>query len=345
MLPPLLSICIPSYNRPKQLSELLGSVDARPDDVEIVVGEDCAPKQSEVRERVNAFQRASPYRVTYYENERNLGYDGNLRELIRRAGGEFVLFMGDDDLFVAGQLNPFLDFVRANRDVSYFLRSYYGRPPAGHSDGTLEQFKYLPSARRLPPGIETCVFLFKRTVSIAGVTFKRSRALDFSTNRFDGTLLYQLYLVAEIALTDPTMYCDIPVAIAIQSYRLDNPQFGTASAEKSSFTPGTVTAANSVNFTKGYFTISRYVDTKYGIDTTTLIQRDLSKFSYPFLSIQRKRGRREFPSYVRLLARETGIARTWHYYFYSAALWLFGERFCDAAIQRLKKLIGHTPRL
>ncbi|MCG2659080.1 MAG: hypothetical protein L6437_02390, partial [Kiritimatiellae bacterium] len=71
----------------------------------------------------------------------------------------------------------------------------------------------------------------------------------------------------------------------------------------------------------------------------------LSRYSYPFLSIQRKRGRREFLKYAIQLARETRLNQTWHYYFYSAALWLFGEQLCDTGIVYLKKMIGHTPRL
>lgn len=337
----LLSICIPSYNRPNQLGCLLASIDACPGDIEIVIGEDCAPGRVQVGNIVRAFESHSPYPVTYHENEQNLGFDGNLRKLISRAQGEFVLFMGDDDLFMAGKLDLFIDFIIANRNVSYILRSYYGR----HPDGSLEQFKYLPATRRFAPGVDTCVFLFKRTVSIAGVAFKRARALDYATDRFDGTLLYQLYLVAEIALHDPTIYCDIPVAIAIQSFRLDNPQFGAASAEQGKFKPGKVTTQNSVNFTKGFFVISKYIDEKYGLDTTTLIRRDLSKYAYPFLSIQRKRGRREFLKYVIQLARETRLNQTWHYYFYSTALWLVGEKLCDKGIVWAKRLIGHTPRL
>lgn len=337
----LLSICIPSYNRPEQLSLLLESIDAKPGGIEIVVGEDFSPNRLKVREQVERFRQTSIYPVHYHENEQNLGYDGNIRRLIERARGEFVLFMGDDDWFAPGKLGPYLEFLRANRDVSYVLRSYY----AQHPDGTLEEFKYCPATQRFAPGIETCVFLYKRTVSICGVTFKRERALHYATDRFDGTLLYQLYLVAEVALHDPTIYCDIPVGVAAQSFRYDNPRFGTAPAEQGAFKPGKVTAQNSVSFTKGFFVISKFIDEKYSLDTTTLIRRDLSKYAYPFLSIQRKRGRREFWRYALQLARETGINQTWHYYFYMAALWLLGESLCDKGIMWIKRMVGHTPRL
>lgn len=343
MTPPsiLLSICIPSYNRPDSLVRLLDSVDVHPGQIEIVIGEDKSPRRTEVRARVKEFCSRSPYPVNYYENANNLGYDGNLRGLIPRARGEFVLFMGDDDWFAPGKLDPYLEFLRANRDVGYILRSYYAK----HPGGTMEAFKYCPATRRFTPGVETCVFLYKRTVSICGVTFKRECALNYATDRFDGMLLYQLYLVAEISLHEPTIYCDIPVGVAAQSFRDDNPQFGAAVAEKSIFQPGKVTVQNSVNFTKGFFTISQYIDHKYDLNTTALIRRDLSKYSYPFLSIQRKRGRREFWRYALQLARETGINQTWHYYFYMMALWFLGEALCDKGILWIKRFIGHTPHL
>ncbi len=339
--PFLLSICVPSYNRPESLARLLESIDARPDAIEIVIAEDAAPLRLQVKERVRAFCRQSSYRLNYYENDRNLGYDANLRGLIAHSQGEFVLFMGDDDLFLPGRLDPYLEFLKTNRDVGYVLRSYVAQQP----DGNVEEFKYFPTTRRFAPGVETCVLLFKRTVSLSGITFKRERALVYATDQFDGTLLYQLYLVAEISLRDPTIYCDLPVTIAVQSFRDNNPQFGSAEAEKKNFQPGKVTAQNSVNFTKGFFAISSFVDQKYGLNTTTLIRRNLSKYAYPFLSIQRKHGRREFLAYVVLLARETGLNQTWHYYFYSLALWLLGESLCDKGIRWAKRLVGHTPRL
>lgn len=342
MTPPiLLSICIPSYNRPESLVRLLDSVDVHLGQIEIVIGEDKAPRRTEVRARLKEFCSRSPYPVNYYENENNLGYDGNLRGLISRARGEFVLFMGDDDRFVPGKLDLYLEFLLANRDVSYVLRSYF----AEHPDGKLETFKYLPATRRFTPGVETCVFLFKRTVSICGVTFKRDRALNYATDRFDGLLLYQLYLVAEISLHEPTIYCDIPFGVVAQSFRDDKPQFGAAVAEKGNFQAGKITAQNSINFTKGFFAISQYIDEKHGLNTTALIRRDLSKYAYPFLSIQRKRGRPEFCRYALQLARETGINQTWHYYFYMAALWLFGEDLCDKGIVSIKRLVGYTPHL
>ena len=336
----LMSICIPSYNRVKELERLLRSVDCDPAVVEIVICEDAAPLRVGVRETVKAFISRSPYKVVYEENKENLGYDGNIRRLIEVASGEFVLFMGDDDRFIPGALDKFIAFLSVHRGVGYVLRSYY----AEHPDGTLEPFQYCKTVRYFEPSVETCVFLFKRTVSIAGVTFKRSSALAVATERFDGTLLYQLHLVLEVGFTEPSVFCNIPVAVMAQTYRDDKPQFGAA-AKESRFQPGKVTPTNSITFTQGFFEIANAFDEKHGVHTSSLIAVDLSKYSYPILSIQRKNGVCRFIKYSIRLARETPINKTWHYYVYALALVLFGEAFCDKSIVWVKRRIGHTPRL
>jgi len=337
----LLSICIPSYNRPEQLEKLLLTVDCYPEQIEIVICEDAAPRRKEVRDVVDRFCRASKYNVVYSETPSNFGYDGNIRRLIEMASGVFVLFMGDDDWFKAGELNKYLTFLQENSDVGYILRSYFSM----HPDGSLEPFRYLPAQKRFPPGPETCAWLFKRSVSISGVTFKRESALRYATNEFDGTLLYQLHLVLEICLHEESVCSDIAVAITAQTYRDDKPQFGASIKEKGRYEPGTVTFDNSINFTKGFFEISRAFDKKHNLHISELIRRDLSKYSYPFLSIQRKRGLVPFLSYSYRLARETKINATWHYYLFTLTLAFFGEHFCDRVILLIKKRLGYTPGL
>jgi len=337
----LLSICIPSYNRPELLKVLLESIDCDPGRTEIVIREDKAPRRAEVRAAVQAFATTSPFRVFYEENETNLGYDGNLRRLIDAAKGDFVLFMGDDDWFQPGQLGKYLDFLEGHRDVGYVLRSFY----SAHPDGELEAFHYLPRTTRLRSGIETCAWLFKRSVSISGVTFRRSSIVRLATDEFDGTLLYQVYLAAEVSYAEPSIYCEIPAAVARQSFRDDLPNFGVAEAERSRYQPGSVTVQNSINFTKSYFEISRAFDTKHGTDLTARIRLDLSKYAYPFLSIQRKRGWLAFWKYSRRLAAETQLDATWHYTFYVLALLFLGERVCDKGIMCIKRLLGRTPSL
>ncbi len=119
--------------------------------------------------------------------------------------------------------------------------------------------------------------------------------------------------------------------------------FGTSEAEKSRFTPGSVSHDNSINFTKAYFEVTSYLDKQHGTNLTKLVRFDLSKYSYPFLSIQRKRGIPSFLCYARRLEVEAEFGCTVYYFVYKWALVLFGERTCDKFIYRIKNIVGHTP--
>jgi len=336
---PLLSICIPSYNRPRQISNLLLSIDCDPKNIEIVVCEDRSPQREQIRSAVELFTSQSPYKVRYLENEINLGFDGNLRKLVELAAGRFVMFMGDDDLFVPGALNRFLQFISEHEDKKYILRSYI----VVHPDGCIENFRYLRNTTVLPPGEETVAWLFKRSVTICGFTISRDDAFRVSTTELDGTLLYQVYLMAQVCLEHESIYCDFPVVQAVQSFRDDKPMFGSSEAEKSRYTPGTVSQDNSINFTKAYFELTEYLDQQHGTRLTSRVKTDLSKYSYPFLSIQRKRGLGSFLQYAKRLESEVGFGCTPYYFLYKWGLVLLGEKFCDRLILYVKKAYGATP--
>ena len=336
----LLSICIPSYNRPFELKRLLESIDCDSNDIEIVISEDYSPLRNEIIEVIENFSKITVYEVKYFENKINIGYDANIRKLIDLAIGEFVVFMGDDDRFYPNALDKYINFVKENSHVGYILRSYYSE----HPNGKLELFRYLPKSKLLEPTLSNCSFLYKRTVSIAGVTFKRDKAIELSTSKFDGTLLYQLYIVLEITYKNASAYCDIPFAIVAQTFRLDKPYFGTSKSE-TKFTVGKVTPENSIAFTKGFFEISEYFDSKYNQNITKSIRLDLSKYSYPILSIQRKNGFFKFLNYSFNLSNETKINTSIYFYIYTFSLLFLGEKICDKIILNIKNRLGYTPSL
>ena len=336
---PFLSICIPSYNRPNELQNLLASVDCNPAEVEVVICEDLAPKRDEVRAKVSAFAASSAYQIHYYENPTNRGFDGNLRRLVECATGQYIMFMGDDDLFVPCALDPFIAFVKQHCDKPYVLRSYLTE----HPDGRTEFFRYLPKSEVLAAGETTVAWLFKRSVSLCGFTISREKAVQLATTDLDGTLLYQIYLMAQVCLQNESIYCDIPITNAVQTFRGDKPMFGNSEAEKSRFTPGTVSHDNSINFTKAYFEVTEYLDKQHGTNLTQKVRIDLSKYSYPFLSIQRKRGIASFLRYAKRLETEVGFGCTAYFHLYKWALVLFGERTCDRLIGVIKRRLGHTP--
>ena len=105
----------------RRFLSLLNSIDCFSDDISVLVCEDFSPKRFEIRDIVLSFSQSSELNVSYFENERNLGYDANLRNLLHKSNGIYTMFMGDDDLFIPGELANFLLSFHLIMIASIFL--------------------------------------------------------------------------------------------------------------------------------------------------------------------------------------------------------------------------------
>lgn len=332
---PFISVCIPSFNRPEELFRLLKTVDSNPDDTQIVVCEDNAPKRLEVRARVEEFTKESEYAVKYIENEVNKGYDWNVRDFITQADGEYIVFCDDDSCFVAGALDKLIAFLKNHRELGYVLRRT--RTPHVGND-----MRYFPETRFFEPGVETYQMLYRKSVIIAGFTFKREWAIDTMTDQFDGTLLYQLYVLAEICLKHPSAYWDEPITEKLPT----NTEFyfGMSEKEKGLYGPKKVSVRNSMNFVFSFMKISRFIDEKYGLSSTKYVKKDISKYSYPILAFLMKKNRWEMLKGANAMIKE-GLGCSIYFYLYVVGLLFFGTKYCDRLIVNIKHHLGHTPHL
>lgn len=337
---PFISICILSYNRPEPLNRLLHTIDTRrTDEIELVVCEDCSPRQREIREVVETFRATQPYPVLYFENEKNLGYDGTLCELVKRANGTWLVFMGDDDEFVAGAFDKVIDFLECHPQLGYVLKSHY----TIYDEKRKERFRYYGGTTFFPPGIDAYIELFRKSVFIAGFMIRREYAAPFVTDRFDGTMLIQLYLLAEVVLRHPSAYLDEPFT---QQYASHEHNVGDVmfDRETKKFIPRRPTLEISLNFLKSFSAITDYIDLTHHINSTPLIKKDMSKYFYPNLAVHRDAGPRTFFEYVWEL-NKLGFNSSFYYYVYVILLALLGKRVCDWGICTLKRMLGRTPRL
>ena len=334
----LVSIAIPAYNRPLELLRLLESIDStQSEKIEIIICEDKSPKREEINDAVKKFTSQTNYKVKYFENEINLGYDKNLKELVSKSSGDFIVFMGDDDTFIPNALDKQITFLENNNSLGYMLKSHQHI----FKDGRIEKFRYFDGNQFFKAGENTYIELFRKSVFISGFTINRNYIQDLLVDDFDGTLLFQLYLLAEVSINYDCAYFDTPLTQALEE---GIPFFGNSESEKGLYTPGTITIENSLNFLKGFFKITSFIDTKYNIKSTDKIKRDMSKYFYPSLAIQREKGLKEFFRYVKEL-NIIGFNITVYYYIYITALVLLGKKNCDSVIVFLKKILGKTPKL
>lgn len=334
-----ISICIPSYNRPKTLKRLLDSIDAKDySSVEIVVCEDKSPSRELIRDVVNDFKRTTKYSLVYVENENNLGFDGNWRELSVKASGEYLLYMGDDDAFIPGQLDVFIKWLKDHPEPYYILRSYIRK--YGENGKNIEYFRYYDDDKFFAPGEDGYKAFFMKSISMSGYTIKRSCSLEFLNNEINDTLLYQLYLLAEVCFKYPSAYCNTPCAILIS----DQVQlFGNSKIERGKYTPGQGVGTN-LNFIKSYFRIAEYIDNKHGTNVSSYIKNEYSKYSFYTIAGKRIYGVKIFNEHVKQL-RSIGLDSSFYFNIYYIGLLIFGVKPCMWLIRTIKKIMGRSLHL
>lgn len=340
----LISICIPTYNRPLQLKRMLESIDTtKVDDIDIVISENCSPKQKETREVVGQYQKTHPYEIHYYENERNLGYDKNIRAAVARATGRFCVFFSDDDMAMPGALDDYIEFVRSHQDVGYILRSWRGYKNPEQTEW--QDFRYYSTDREFPAGRDTAIELFNKSVFLSGFTIRQEYAKDYVIDALDGSLLYQMYLLLQVCRRYPSAYSRILVSKAFPETNKVN-YFGTGDGEEGYKDGAAMTGENTVNFVKWYVRFFNYVEFEFKDGTGKALLLDFSNMIYPTMAKQLKvnPSKKAFKAFCGKLF-DAGIVKTSKSKAYYYGLLIFGVKFCDWLVSTIKKVLGRRPKL
>ena len=128
----LLSICIPTYNRPDELKALYQSflcraLDEYGDQIEVVVCDNSDEKNAYLNQAILGSA------VLYYKNETNVGFGGNLIRCVREATGEFIWIISDDDLILWDGFKRLMDCLKTASDdgIDLILLPYHFRNVVG----------------------------------------------------------------------------------------------------------------------------------------------------------------------------------------------------------------------
>jgi abequosyltransferase len=337
----ILSVCIPSFNRPNELGRLLDSILGQSEnlDIEVLIAEDQSPRRLEIEGVVlDKIKQYPTINIRLLLNSTNLGYDGNLRNLILNATGEFCMFFGDDDILEDNVLKDFVNLLVQRSNTGFVLRSWVEVDLNGQITSIQ---RYYPSDRNFGAGISTVVEFFRKSVFISGLTVNRKYALEIETSELDGTLLYQLYLLCGILNSKEGYYFSRILAQRVSGA----PHFfGTAEAERGKFSPGKLEYKDSLQFMKSFITIVSFVEKKFNISLKRQVTRDLSRYSYGFLSLQRDNGLFVFAKYSFGLYK-IGYGCTVYFYIYILLLSIFGKTNMDGIISQIKSRLKSTPKL
>jgi GT2 family glycosyltransferase len=114
---PLVSIIIPTFDRPRYLQEAIDAALAQTyANIEVLVFDNGS--LDETRAVGEDAARRDP-RVRFRRNERNLGMSGNFNALASAARGEFLVAMGDDDRLLPEFVGRLVEVMRPDVRVAF----------------------------------------------------------------------------------------------------------------------------------------------------------------------------------------------------------------------------------
>lgn len=112
---PSLSIVIPTYNRADKLRRLLTNIEVELNDsnlidqIQVLVSDNAST--DDTQEKVADF-KSNKFNLNYYRQEKNIGFDGNVRFLYEAAKTDYVWFFSDDDILLPGAIAMVLEGIK-----------------------------------------------------------------------------------------------------------------------------------------------------------------------------------------------------------------------------------------
>jgi glycosyltransferase involved in cell wall biosynthesis len=122
---PLLSICVPTFNRGRYLENCLesirkslGTADSR---VEICISDNASSDNTS--EIVELASRS--LNINYRRNPKNMGMAQNFLDVVSMAKGKYVWLVGDDDLLMPNGIDKLLKLINDYPEIDFFYVNAY----------------------------------------------------------------------------------------------------------------------------------------------------------------------------------------------------------------------------
>jgi glycosyltransferase involved in cell wall biosynthesis len=188
---PFFSICIPQYNRTSFLIEACKVLAQQTcQDFEICISDDQST-DGRAQELIDYLQQ-SGLSFIYKRQAQNQRYDGNIRASIDLAQGKYCLLHGNDDCLASETtLAQLAQAIQQNNFPAVITTNF-------EDWATGEQHRRIRAAKLIGSGAEVAVTHFRNVAFVTGVIIDRVKAQACATDRWDGSEMYQMYVMAKI---------------------------------------------------------------------------------------------------------------------------------------------------
>ena len=121
---PILSICVPTYNRAKLLGNLLQNISNALldfyDDLEFCVSDNDSDDET-AKLLADFKKRHDSSQVKIFKQKSNVGSSRNIIDLCLNSTGKWILVVGDDDGFIYEELKRTIDFLKSIQGDPWIL--------------------------------------------------------------------------------------------------------------------------------------------------------------------------------------------------------------------------------
>lgn len=119
---PLISICIPTYNGSQYIEKCIESCLAQSyRNIEVIVCDDCS--SDSIVNVLNPYLKKE-CRISFYQNEKNLGLVGNWNKCMNYASGEYIKWLFQDDWMDVNAIEEFVEIANKGYDFIVSKRNF-----------------------------------------------------------------------------------------------------------------------------------------------------------------------------------------------------------------------------
>lgn len=121
---PILSICIPTYNRARYLKQSLKVISPQIDNdaVELIISDNCSVDDTE--QMVLEYVQIN-HRIRYVRQEINVGAARNFLSLMHLAKGKYIFLLGDDDILTNNAIDIIVNYLKENNYGTLYMETRY----------------------------------------------------------------------------------------------------------------------------------------------------------------------------------------------------------------------------
>lgn len=172
---PLVSVCVPCYNRPEMTRQLISSVLKQSyDNIELVISDDT--QHVAVSDMVSRFGVTARTSIVYRQNTPGLGYARNLRQALLLATGEIIIVLGDDDMFASElTVERYVAAFLADPEIGYV---YANQVQMSADLGVDRLWRLFPKDVKFARGVEAFENILSTSIFIPGMAFRNDPAIE-----------------------------------------------------------------------------------------------------------------------------------------------------------------------